>query len=100
MSFHVPSTNTTYIGDTQKSSAQRFYERILERADIGPSTGEAVVTFDDVAILTPRCDIWIAASLLCQVVGSRGLVISVVRLGPLLESGGLIVISSNFLLTR
>lgn len=63
MSFHVPSTNTTYIGDTQKSSAQRFYERILERADIGPSTGEAVVTFDDVAILTPRCLIWIAAFL-------------------------------------
>ncbi|GAQ83368.1 FACT complex subunit [Klebsormidium nitens] len=54
MSFHIPPTNTTYIGDEERTSAQRFYERILERADIGPSTGEAVVTFDEVAILTPR----------------------------------------------
>eukprot|EP00245_Coleochaete_scutata_P004557 TRINITY_DN17273_c0_g1_i1.p1 TRINITY_DN17273_c0_g1~~TRINITY_DN17273_c0_g1_i1.p1 ORF type:complete len:663 (+),score=213.11 TRINITY_DN17273_c0_g1_i1:162-2150(+) len=54
MSFHIPNTNTTYVGDEERPSAQVFYEKILEKADVGPSGAEAFAVFEDVHILTPR----------------------------------------------
>ncbi|CAI5964383.1 unnamed protein product, partial [Closterium sp. NIES-64] len=54
MSFHVPTSNTTFVGTDDKPSAQIFQEQILARADVGPSGDEAVVEFEGVHILTPR----------------------------------------------
>eukprot|EP00270_Netrium_digitus_P014912 TRINITY_DN5150_c0_g1_i6.p1 TRINITY_DN5150_c0_g1~~TRINITY_DN5150_c0_g1_i6.p1 ORF type:complete len:701 (+),score=261.43 TRINITY_DN5150_c0_g1_i6:184-2286(+) len=54
MSFHIPNTNTTYIGDDEKPSAQVFQEMILAHADVGPSGDESVVEFEGIHVLTPR----------------------------------------------
>ncbi|CAM6091136.1 unnamed protein product [Calypogeia fissa] len=54
LSFHVPSTNATYIGDEERPSAQVFREKILSMADVGPSGAEAIAMFVEVGILTPR----------------------------------------------
>ncbi|GJP36872.1 hypothetical protein CLOM_g21338 [Closterium sp. NIES-68] len=54
MSFHIPTTNTTYVGTEDKPSAQIFQEHILAKADVGPSGDESVVEFEGVHILTPR----------------------------------------------
>ncbi|CAI7848416.1 unnamed protein product [Closterium sp. NIES-53] len=54
MSFHVPTSNTTFVGTDDKPSAQIFQEQILARADVGPSGDEAVVEFEGVHVLTPR----------------------------------------------
>eukprot|EP00252_Welwitschia_mirabilis_P021283 TRINITY_DN5415_c0_g1_i1.p1 TRINITY_DN5415_c0_g1~~TRINITY_DN5415_c0_g1_i1.p1 ORF type:complete len:652 (+),score=167.25 TRINITY_DN5415_c0_g1_i1:276-2231(+) len=53
LSFHVPNTNTTFTGDESRPPAQVFLEKILSMADVGPS-GEAIVSFEDLAVLTPR----------------------------------------------
>ncbi|VAH73611.1 unnamed protein product [Triticum turgidum subsp. durum] len=55
MSFHVPTSNTQFPGNENRTSAQILWEAILARADNGSgSSGEAVVTFEGIAILTPR----------------------------------------------
>lgn len=54
MSFHVPTTNTTYVGDDNNPPAQVFCDKILAMADVGSSATEAVALFKEVAILTPR----------------------------------------------
>ncbi|KAM3328654.1 hypothetical protein ACQJBY_026038 [Aegilops geniculata] len=55
MSFHVPTSNTQFPGNENRTSAQILWEAILDRADNGSgSSGEAVVTFEGIAILTPR----------------------------------------------
>lgn len=88
MSFHVPTSNTQFPGNEDHTSAQvkpyatlsamtcemltteiflfffSFFqillEEILKRADARPgSSGEAVATFEGIAILTPRWEIWI-----------------------------------------
>ncbi|KAK9669639.1 hypothetical protein RND81_13G145600 [Saponaria officinalis] len=47
ISFHIPNSNTQFVGDENRPSAQ-----IMSMADVDAE--EAVVTFDGIAILTPR----------------------------------------------
>ncbi|KAI5423816.1 hypothetical protein KIW84_030147 [Lathyrus oleraceus] len=54
MSFHIPSFNTQFAGDENHPSAQVFCDRIISMADVGAGGEGAVVTFDGIAILTPR----------------------------------------------
>ncbi|OVA13298.1 Structure-specific recognition protein [Macleaya cordata] len=54
MSFHIPNSNTQYVGDEAHPPAQVFRDKIMSMADVGPSGEEAVVTFEGIAILTPR----------------------------------------------
>ncbi|XP_072977188.1 FACT complex subunit SSRP1-like [Typha angustifolia] len=53
LSFHIPNSNTQYIGDESRNAAQVFLDKILSMADVG-SNDESVVTFEGIAILTPR----------------------------------------------
>lgn len=54
ISFHIPNTNTQYVGDETRSPAQVFCDKIMSMADVGVSGEDAVVTFEGIAILTPR----------------------------------------------
>ncbi|XP_050224067.1 FACT complex subunit SSRP1 [Mercurialis annua] len=54
ISFHIPSHNTQFVGDENRPPAQVFRDKITSMADVNPGGEEAVVTFDGVAILTPR----------------------------------------------
>ncbi|MCL7027137.1 hypothetical protein MKW94_014239 [Papaver nudicaule] len=54
MGFHIPNSNTQYVGDENRPPAQVFRDKIMSMADVGPSGEEAVVTFEGIAILTPR----------------------------------------------
>lgn len=55
LSFHVPNTNTTFTGDEARPPAQIFRDKIMQMADVGVGpSGESVVVFEDVAVLTPR----------------------------------------------
>ncbi|RWR73504.1 Structure-specific recognition protein [Cinnamomum micranthum f. kanehirae] len=54
ISFHIPNSNTQFIGDETHPPAQVFRDKIMSMADVGPSDDEAVVMFDGTAILTPR----------------------------------------------
>ncbi|EOY03380.1 hypothetical protein QUC31_017753 [Theobroma cacao] len=54
ISFHVPNTNTQFVGDENRPPAQVFREKIMSVADVGAGVEEAVVTFEGIAILTPR----------------------------------------------
>nr|XP_043623736.1 FACT complex subunit SSRP1-like [Erigeron canadensis] len=54
LSFHVPSNNTQFVGDENRPPAQVFREKIMSMADVGAGGEEAVVTFEGIAILTPR----------------------------------------------
>lgn len=54
LSFHIPNSNTQYIGDESQTPAQVLLDKISSMADVGSSSDEAVVTFDGIAILTPR----------------------------------------------
>ncbi|XP_038985170.1 FACT complex subunit SSRP1-like [Phoenix dactylifera] len=53
LSFHVPTSNTQFVGDENRPPAQVLLEKIMSLADIS-SSEEAVVTFEGIAILTPR----------------------------------------------
>ncbi|ERN03798.1 FACT complex subunit SSRP1 [Amborella trichopoda] len=54
LAFHIPNSNTTFVGDETRPPAQVFRDKIMSMADVGPSGEEAVVTFDGIAVLTPR----------------------------------------------
>ncbi|KAG2616809.1 FACT complex subunit SSRP1-B-like isoform X4 [Panicum virgatum] len=54
LSFHVPTSNAQFIGDEHRTSAQMLCQEILHRADGGSPSEAAVVTFEGIAILTPR----------------------------------------------
>ncbi|KAJ4969072.1 hypothetical protein NE237_015773 [Protea cynaroides] len=54
MSFHIPNSNTQFVGDENRPPAQVFRDKIMSMADVGTSGEDAVVTFDLIAILTPR----------------------------------------------
>ncbi|XVE68063.1 hypothetical protein DITRI_Ditri09bG0038900 [Diplodiscus trichospermus] len=54
ISFHVPNSNTQFVGDENRPPAQVFREKIMSVADVGAGVEEAVVTFEGIAILTPR----------------------------------------------
>ncbi|XP_072999082.1 FACT complex subunit SSRP1-like [Typha latifolia] len=53
LSFHVPTSNTQFVGDENRPPAQVLLDKILKLADVG-SSEEAAVTFEGIAILTPR----------------------------------------------
>ncbi|XP_012489570.1 FACT complex subunit SSRP1 [Gossypium raimondii] len=54
ISFHIPNANTQFVGDENHPPAQVFREKIMSVADVGTGVEEAVVTFEGIAILTPR----------------------------------------------
>lgn len=54
VSFHIPNSNTQFVGDEARPPAQVFREKIMSMADVGAGGEDAVVTFDGIAILTPR----------------------------------------------
>nr|CAB3460427.1 unnamed protein product [Digitaria exilis] len=54
LSFHVPTSNAQFIGDEDRTSAQMLCHEILHRIDGGSLSEMPVVTFDGIAILTPR----------------------------------------------
>lgn len=54
ITFHVPNSNAQFVGDEARPSAQVFRDRIMSMADVGAGGEEAVVTFEGIAILTPR----------------------------------------------
>ncbi|KAI3520826.1 hypothetical protein L1887_10278 [Cichorium endivia] len=54
MSFHIPSSNTQFVGDENHPPAQIFRDKIMSMADVGAGGEEAVVTFETITILTPR----------------------------------------------
>uniref|UniRef100_A0A2P2KL43 FACT complex subunit SSRP1 n=2 Tax=Rhizophora mucronata TaxID=61149 RepID=A0A2P2KL43_RHIMU len=54
ISFHIPNSNTQFVGDENRPPAQVFRDKIMSMADVGAGGEEAVVTFEGIAILTPR----------------------------------------------
>ncbi|XP_010029288.2 FACT complex subunit SSRP1 [Eucalyptus grandis] len=54
ITFHVPNSNTQFVGDENRPPAQVFRDRIMSVADVGAGGEDAVVTFEGIAILTPR----------------------------------------------
>ncbi|XAR71229.1 hypothetical protein NMG60_11028397 [Bertholletia excelsa] len=54
ISFHVPNSNTQFVGDENHPPAQVFLDKIMSMADVGAGGEESVVTFEGIAILTPR----------------------------------------------
>ncbi|CAJ2653388.1 unnamed protein product [Trifolium pratense] len=54
ISFHIPNSNTQFVGDVNTSPAQVFCNNIVSVADVGAGGEDAVVTFEGIAILTPR----------------------------------------------
>ncbi|KAJ0985546.1 hypothetical protein J5N97_003902 [Dioscorea zingiberensis] len=53
LSFHIPNSNIQFAGDESRPPAQVLLDKILSMADVG-SSDEAVITFEGIAILTPR----------------------------------------------
>ncbi|KAM7508058.1 hypothetical protein LguiA_018511 [Lonicera macranthoides] len=54
ISFHIPNSNTQFVGDENRPPAQVFRDKIVSMADVGTGVEESVVTFEGIAILTPR----------------------------------------------
>jgi len=81
ISFHIPNSNTQFVGDENrppsqvssqtifiicmclkyiffsvdaKRMSQVFNDTIVAMADVSPGVEDAVVTFESIAILTPR----------------------------------------------
>ncbi|KAM7506705.1 hypothetical protein LguiA_017158 [Lonicera macranthoides] len=54
LSFHIPNSNTQFVGDENRPPAQVFRDKIMSMADVGAGGEESVVTFEGIAILTPR----------------------------------------------
>ncbi|XP_047310113.1 FACT complex subunit SSRP1 isoform X1 [Impatiens glandulifera] len=54
ISFHIPNSNTQFVGDENRPPAQVFRDKIMSMADVGAGVEESVVTFEGVAVLTPR----------------------------------------------
>ncbi|KAL8150287.1 hypothetical protein V2J09_020095 [Rumex salicifolius] len=52
ISFHIPNSNTQFVGDENRPSGQVFYDKIMSMADVDAE--EPVANFEGVAILTPR----------------------------------------------
>ncbi|CAL5345922.1 unnamed protein product [Camellia sinensis] len=54
ISFHIPNSNTQFVGDENRPSAQVFRDKIMSMADVGAGSEESIVTFEGIVILTPR----------------------------------------------
>ncbi|KAG4958769.1 hypothetical protein JHK87_035402 [Glycine soja] len=46
ISFHIPNSNTQFVGDENRPPAQVFREKIMSMADVGAGGEDAVVTFE------------------------------------------------------
>ncbi|KAH9676376.1 FACT complex subunit SSRP1 [Citrus sinensis] len=57
ISFHIPNSNTQFVGDENHPPAQVFRDKIMSMADVGAGGEEAVVTFEGIAILTPSVEL-------------------------------------------
>ncbi|KAK1353040.1 hypothetical protein POM88_052878 [Heracleum sosnowskyi] len=53
ISFHIPDSNTHFVGDENCPPAQIFRNKILSMSDITPGGEEPVFTLEGIAILTP-----------------------------------------------
>ncbi|KAG2330886.1 hypothetical protein Bca52824_002066 [Brassica carinata] len=51
ISFHIPNTNTKFVGDETRPPAQVFNDNILKVADVGAGVEEAIVTFEGVGTM-------------------------------------------------
>lgn len=58
MSFYVPPTSEQWGGgdpeDPEESAANKLKAAVLERAETGPGTGDAIAEFDNVTLVMPR----------------------------------------------
>ncbi|KAF2756321.1 SSrecog-domain-containing protein [Pseudovirgaria hyperparasitica] len=68
MRFYIPGTTTTKVkkgsddegsedeGDAEedRNAAERFYDELMAKADIGEVAGDSIIKFDDILHLTPR----------------------------------------------
>ncbi|KAK9825879.1 hypothetical protein WJX81_000254 [Elliptochloris bilobata] len=55
MSFYVPKEAEGFAGEGEDPSVKVFYDRVLEHTEAGAAAaGDAIVTFDGVAVLHPR----------------------------------------------
>jgi len=56
ISFFIPPTSAKYPGDEENPSSKVFLEALQEKVEVGDggAAGEAVCTFDEVGIITPR----------------------------------------------
>ncbi|XP_062006937.1 FACT complex subunit SSRP1 isoform X2 [Rosa rugosa] len=54
VTFHIPNSNTQFMGDENRPPAQVFRDKIMSMADVGAGGEDAVVTFESIAVLTPR----------------------------------------------
>ncbi|KAG4969774.1 hypothetical protein JHK85_036195 [Glycine max] len=46
ISFHIPNSNTQFVGDENRPPAQVFRDKIMSMADVGAGGEDAVVTFE------------------------------------------------------
>ncbi|GAA0151117.1 hypothetical protein LIER_09906 [Lithospermum erythrorhizon] len=54
ISFHIPNSNTQFVGDENHPPAQVFRDKIVSMADVGAGGEDAVALFEGIAVLTPR----------------------------------------------
>ncbi|CAG8474080.1 6852_t:CDS:10 [Ambispora gerdemannii] len=54
MRFYIPGTVTVTGGDEEISAASMFHEMVKEKADLGQVSGEGIILFSDILLLTPR----------------------------------------------
>ncbi|CAI9109632.1 OLC1v1009491C1 [Oldenlandia corymbosa var. corymbosa] len=54
ISFHIPNSNTQFVGDENRPPAQVFCDEIMKNTDGVPGGEASVVTFEGITILTPR----------------------------------------------
>jgi len=54
LSFHVPTSNTQFVGDDHRTSAQMLWQATSVQIDGGGSSETVVATFNEIAILAPR----------------------------------------------
>ncbi|KAH1215751.1 FACT complex subunit SSRP1 [Glycine max] len=47
ISFHIPNSNTQFVGDENRPPAQVFRDKIMSMADVGAGGEDAVVTFEE-----------------------------------------------------
>jgi len=54
LSFHVPTSNTQFVGDEHRTSVQMLWQATSVQIDGGGSSETVVATFNEIAILAPR----------------------------------------------
>eukprot|EP00793_Prasinoderma_coloniale_P001104 PRCOL_00006095-RA len=54
LTFYVPPGSEVHPPTEEGTAAQTLHEKLLERADIGTATGEAVASMEDLYVVVPR----------------------------------------------